>query len=175
MWCPTGSIVVALLFLICINDHQFVFDVLDSAIFTDDTSLFYSHKDISALFLKVNNRLVFSRFLGLRGKLGNAEEKPFIPFSFRPIDWRRNPSVLVKVNNDLHKINQWFISNKVLSNKLKKMKYTIFQKRNKKDDISLSLPKLKINSYEIKLPDWISWCSVKWKFKLQIAYEIYRK
>ena len=69
--------------------------------FADDASFFYSHKNINALFLKVNN--------------------------------------------ELHEINQWFVSNK-LSFNIKKIKYSFFHKRSKKDDI----PLLKINNYEIK-------------------------
>ena len=63
---PQVSILGPLLFLIYINDLQFV-SVLDPIMFADDTNFFYSHKDINAFFLKVNN--------------------------------------------ELHKINQWFISN----------------------------------------------------------------
>ena len=62
-----GSILEPFPFLIYINDLQFVSDV-----FADDANLFYSHKDINTLFLKVNNKL--------------------------------------------HKINQWFISNKLSLN-----------------------------------------------------------
>ena len=42
---PQGSILEPLLFVICINELQFV----------SDTNLFYSHKDINVLFLKVKN------------------------------------------------------------------------------------------------------------------------
>ena len=31
--------------------------ILDTIMFANDTNLFYSHKDINALFLKVNNEL----------------------------------------------------------------------------------------------------------------------
>ena len=63
------SILGPRLFLIYINDLMFVYDVLDPLMFADGMNLLYSHKDINALFLKVNN--------------------------------------------ELHKINQWFISNKL--------------------------------------------------------------
>ena len=43
-----------LLFLIYINDLQFISDVLDPIMLADDTNLLYSHKNINALFLKVN-------------------------------------------------------------------------------------------------------------------------
>ena len=66
---PQEPILGPLLFLIYINDLQFVSDVLDPIMFADGTNLFDSRKDINALFLKVNN--------------------------------------------ELHKINQWFNSNKL--------------------------------------------------------------
>ena len=53
-------------------------------------------------------------------------------------------ALFLKVNNELHEINQWFISNK-LSLNIKKTKYSLFHKRNKKDDVPLLLPKLKIS------------------------------
>ena len=46
-----------LLFLIYINDLQFVSDVLDPIIFLDGNILFYSHKHIIALVLIVINGL----------------------------------------------------------------------------------------------------------------------
>ena len=73
-----GCILGGLLFLIYINDLQFVSDVLDPIMFADDTNLFYSFKDINALF--------------------------------------------VNVNNGLHKINQWFLSNNLPLN----IKKTLF-------------------------------------------------
>ena len=48
------SILGPLLFLIYINNLQFVSDVLDPIIFADDTNLRNSHKDINALLLKLN-------------------------------------------------------------------------------------------------------------------------
>ena len=64
-----GTILGPLLLLIYINDLQLASDMSDPIMFADDTNLFFSHRDINALFLKVNN--------------------------------------------ELHKINQWFISNKL--------------------------------------------------------------
>ena len=83
--------------------------------FADDTNLLYSHKDINAVFLKVNNKL--------------------------------------------HKIIQWFISNKLLLN-IKKTKYSLFHKRSKQDDILLLLPTLKINNYEIQRVESIKFLRV---------------
>ena len=54
---PQEPFLGPLLFLIYINDLQFISDVLDPIMFADDTSLFYLHKDINPLFLKVNKKL----------------------------------------------------------------------------------------------------------------------
>ena len=45
------------------------------------------------------------------------------------------------VNNELQKISQWFMSDK-LSINVTKTKYSFFHKPSKRDDISLTLPKL---------------------------------
>ena len=80
----------------------------------DDTNLFYSHKNINVLFLKVNNKL--------------------------------------------HKINCLFlIGSHSLS---KKQNVHFFNKRSKKDDISLLLPKLKINNYQLKWAESIKFLGV---------------
>ena len=50
-----GSILGPLLFLIYVNDFQFVSDLLDPIMFADDISLFYPGKHINALFLKVTH------------------------------------------------------------------------------------------------------------------------
>ena len=86
--------------------------------FADDTNLFYSHKEINALFLKVNN--------------------------------------------ELHKTNQWFISNKI-SLSIKKSKYSFFHKRSKKGIIILFFSKLKINNHEIEQAGPIKFVGITWK------------
>ena len=73
--------------------------------------------------------------------------------------------LFLKVNDDLQKINQWFISNK-LSLNIKTTKYSFFHKRNKKNDIPLLVPKLKINNYEINWAESVN---------LETAYQIYQK
>ena len=57
-------------------------------------------------------------------------------------------TVFLKVNDELQKVNEWFISNK-LSLNVKKTKYSFFHKPSKKSDIPLVLPKLNINNREI--------------------------
>ena len=58
-------------------------------------------------------------------------------------------ALFLKVNNKLHKTNQWFISNK-LSLDNKKTNYLFFHKQSKQDDIPFLLSKPKINNYEFK-------------------------
>ena len=65
-----------------------------------------------------------------------------------------------KVNNEPHKINQWFISNKLSLNIKKKEKKSFFYKGSKKDDLPLLLPKLKINNYEIKHAESIKFLGI---------------
>ena len=52
-----GSILGPLLFLIYVNDLCSASNILDPIMFADDTNLFYSHQNISSLFMTVNNEL----------------------------------------------------------------------------------------------------------------------
>ena len=52
-----GSILVPLLFLFLGLPFQFDSDVLNCIMFEDDANLFYSHTNINALCLKLNNKL----------------------------------------------------------------------------------------------------------------------
>ena len=54
---PQGSILASLLFLIYVNDLCNASNILDPIMFADDTNLFFSHRNISTLFLTVNNEL----------------------------------------------------------------------------------------------------------------------
>ena len=63
------------------------------------------------------------------------------------------------VNEELENINQWFASNK-LSLNIKETKYSFFQKPSQKENISLLLPKLKINNYEIQRTESIRFFGV---------------
>ena len=84
-------------------------------------------------------------------------------------------TAFLKVNDELQKINEWFISNK-LSLNVKKTKYSFFHKPSKKDDIPLVLPKLNINNSEIARTESIKFLGVlldenlSWK-----THKIHRK
>ena len=68
-------------------------------------------------------------------------------------------TAFLKVNDELQKINEWFISNK-LSLNVKKNKCSFFHKPSKKDDIPLVLPKLNVNSSEIVRTESIKFLGV---------------
>ena len=68
-------------------------------------------------------------------------------------------TAFLKVNDELQKINEWFISNK-LSLNLKKTKYLFFHKPSKKVDIPLVLPKLNISNSEIAQTESIKFLGV---------------
>ena len=63
------------------------------------------------------------------------------------------------VNNELVDIKDWFTANK-LSLNVGKTKYSFFHKPSRKHDISLRLPKLKTNNYEIQREESIKFLGV---------------
>ena len=83
--------------------------------FADDTNLFFSHRNISTLFLTVNN--------------------------------------------ELHKIGEWFKANR-LSLNIKKTKYTFFHKNSVKYNMPLKLPGLKVADRAIERTNAINFLGV---------------
>ena len=69
------------------------------------------------------------------------------------------------VNQELENINQWFVSNK-LSLSIKKTKFSFFHKPSQKENISLLLPKLIIDNYEIQRTESIKFLGVLLEEKL---------
>ena len=80
-------------------------------------------------------------------------------------------------NLQVERISQWFISNK-LSLNVSKTKYSFFHKPSKRDDISLLLPKLNINSSEIERSECLKFLGVLldenlcWKEQFKYIFEI---
>ena len=54
---PQGSILGPLFFIFYINDLSNVSDIIETILFADDTSLFYSHSNIQQLNDTLNNEL----------------------------------------------------------------------------------------------------------------------
>ena len=54
---PEGSLLGPILFLIYINDIKKSSEILKFDLFADDTSIFYSHKDLRNVEMTLNNEL----------------------------------------------------------------------------------------------------------------------
>ena len=105
---PQRPILGPLLFLVYINDLLQTSKLIDPTIFTDNTNLFYSGKDIHSLFNIVNNELSNISHWFNSNRLSLHADKTKLAL-FHKIRQRDNiPLVLptLKISNTLNKANR---------------------------------------------------------------------
>ena len=98
---PQGSIMGPLLFLIYVNDLQYVSSILDTIMFADDTNLFLSERNIKKLFSTMNTELTKLNNWFSANKLSLNETKTVYSF-FHPLNKSDTiPLILpsLKINN----------------------------------------------------------------------------
>ena len=95
---PQGSILGPLLFLIYVNDLQYVSTILNPIMFADDTNLFYSHQDIKYLFKKVNTELQSINSWFISNKLSLNVGKTKFSFVHKPSKKDDIPIILPKLS-----------------------------------------------------------------------------
>ena len=98
---PQGSILGPLLFLLYVNDLQYVSNIIKPIMFADDTNLFLSNRDIKQLFLRVNQELTHFQTWFNANKLSLNTGKTKYSFFHSPAYADRIPLRLPKlaINN----------------------------------------------------------------------------
>ena len=101
-WMPRESIFGSLLFLLYITDLPQASKVLDHIMFTDDTNLFYSGKDIHSLFNTVNHELSNISYWFVSNKLTLNADKAKLTLFHKARQRDNIPIVLPTLKNKQH-------------------------------------------------------------------------
>ena len=166
---PQGSILGPLFFLLYINDIANVSKLVDLILFADDTSIFFSHKDINYLNNVLNRELrkLSDWFIVNKLSLNLTKTKFMI---FKPRQKARHPDVQLTLNNRcIEQVNETVFLGVILdetlswkshishvANKISKSIGIIFRSSFYLFDISL-----RILYYSIIYP-YLEYCNLVW-------------
>ena len=178
---PQGSILGPLFFLLYINDIANVSKLVDLILFADDTSIFFSHKDLNYLNNALNRELrkLSDWFIVNKLSLNLTKTKFMI---FKPRQKTRHPDVQLALNNrSIEQVNETVFLGVILdetlywkshishvANKISKSIGIIFRSSFYLLDISL-----RILYYSIIYP-YLEYCNFVWASTVLVQPVPYR-